>query len=287
MKRKITALILLILCFAMTTQALGAQTPTKVVDQAGLLSAEESLALTEQAETMTSQYETDVVILTVDSLGDKDAQTFADDYFDDQGYGVGPSYSGILLLISMEARDWAMSTCGETASLVTDADLALLEDAMLPHLGDGQYFAAFTAYLQELDRVLSAPVPSSTTPAQNGTVHTAPNSNHAAETSLPLLQIIGVALVLGVLSGGITVAVLRRGMNTARAQAAAGNYVEPQSFQLTQSRDIYLYSHTTRQRRQTENQIHSGSSGGSYHHGGSTTHSGSSGRSHGGSHGKF
>lgn len=287
MKHKITALLLLLLCFSMTTQALGAQTPAKVVDQAGLLSAEESLALTEQAEAMTSRYETDVVILTVDRLGGKDAQTFADDYFDEHGYGVGSSYDGILLLISMEARDWAMSTCGDTASLITDSDLALLEDAMLPDLAAGRYYAAFTAYLQELDLVLSAPVPPSTSPTQNGTVHIVPNGNHGAKTSLPLLQIMGVALVLGVLGGGITVAVLRRGMNTARSQAAAGNYVEPQSFQLTQNRDIYLYSHTTRQRRQTEDQNHSGPSVGSYHHGSSTTHSGSSGRSHGGSHGKF
>lgn len=287
MKKKIFVLLLLLFCFAMPARALGAQTPAKIVDQAGLLSAIELQALTEQAEAMSSQYETDVVILTVGSLDGKDAQTFADDYFDGHGYGVGPTYCGILLLISMEDRDWAITTCGDTISLVTDSDLSILEEAMLPDLSAGRYYDAFNAYLQELDCVLSAPVPPATVPGQNGSIHTAPNGTSSSDTSLPVLQILGVALVMGVLGGGITVAVLRRGMNTARAQKTAGSYVEPQSFRLTQSRDIYLYSHTNRQRRQTENQNHSGSSGGSYHHGGSTTHSGSSGRSHGGSHGKF
>ena len=65
------------------------------------------------------------------------------------------------------------------------------------------------------------------------------------------------------------------------AQRYAGDYAVPGSFQLTLQRDIYLYSRTTRVKRQTTQ------NGDSFHGGGSSTHRSSSGSSHGGSHGKF
>ena len=73
----------------------------------------------------------------------------------------------------------------------------------------------------------------------------------------------------------------KRQMRAARPQRYAGDYAVPGSFQLTLQRDIYLYSRTTRVKRQTTQ------NGDSFHGGGSSTHRSSSGSSHGGSHGKF
>ena len=80
---------------------------------------------------------------------------------------------------------------------------------------------------------------------------------------------------------GAVLLILRRQMRTARPQRYAGDYAVPGSFQLTLQRDIYLYSRTTRVKRQTTQ------NGDSFHGGGSSTHRSSSGSSHGGSHGKF
>ena len=54
----------------------------------------------------------DVIVVTVASLDGKTAESYADDYFDFNGYGLGQDRDGILLLLSMEDRDWAISTHG-------------------------------------------------------------------------------------------------------------------------------------------------------------------------------
>ncbi len=263
MKRWISLFLLLILLIS-SLPVTSATAPPHVVDEANLLSSREVQSLNEQAEAMRNQYQMDVVILTVFSLHGTDPEAYADDYYDHAGYGVGSDHSGILLLISMESRDWAISTCGQAITWVTDQDLDRLEDALLPALSQGSYYTAFQNYLQTLDQILSAPLPEKATFTWGLLLHT-------------LLW----SLLFGGLAGGAILLVLRRQMRTARPQRYAGDYAVPGSFQLTRQRDIYLYSHTSRVKRQTTR------NGGSFHGGSSSTHHSSSGTSHGGSHGKF
>lgn len=263
MKRWISLFLLLILLASALPVVSGAALPL-VIDEANLLSARQTQSLADQAAAIRDQYQMDVVILTVFSLNGKDPEAYADDYYDEMGYGMGSDHSGILLLISMENRDWAISTCGEAITWVTDQDLARLEDALLPSLAQDSYSTAFQNYLRTLDRILDAPLPEESGFSWNR-----------------LLLTLLVSLLLGGLAGGMVLLVLRRQMHTARPQRYAGDYVVPNSFQLTLQRDIYLYSRTSRVKRQTSE--HSGN----YHGGSSSTHRSSGGARHGGSHGKF
>ena len=90
------------------------------------------------------------------------------------------------------------------------------------------------------------------------------------------MQKIGIAFIIGVIVAGIVLLVLRSQMNTARAQHGADSYMLKDTYQVNVQRDIFLYSQLQKVRK-SEN-----SSGG-----GSSVHAGSSGRSHGGGHGKF
>ncbi|MDO4649296.1 MAG: TPM domain-containing protein, partial [Eubacteriales bacterium] len=83
-----------------------------VVDDGNLISAEVEAELESRMEEISEEYQMDVVLVTTDSLYGKTAEAYADDYFDENGYGYGASYDGILFLISMEDRDWAISTTG-------------------------------------------------------------------------------------------------------------------------------------------------------------------------------
>ena len=74
----------------------------------------------------------------------------------------------------------------------------------------------------------------------------------------------------------ITIA-MRYSMKSVRFQPTASAYVKSGSMNVTEARDLFLYSHVDRRVRQKES-----SSGG-----GSKTHTSSSGRSHGGGGGKF
>lgn len=46
-----------------------------------------------------------MIIVTVDSLNGKTVEEYADDYYDDNGYGYGENNSGILFLVAMDDRE--------------------------------------------------------------------------------------------------------------------------------------------------------------------------------------
>ena len=126
MRRWISFFLLLVLLTISLPVTFAAALP-HVVDEANLLTSHELQSLSQQAETIGDRYQVDVVILTVVSLEGKDPESYADDYYDQRGYGLGSDRSGILLLISTESRDWAISTCGQAITWVTDQDLERLE----------------------------------------------------------------------------------------------------------------------------------------------------------------
>ena len=66
-----------------------------------------------------------------------------------------------------------------------------------------------------------------------------------------LLIKIAVSLLIGLTAALITVFLMKRSMSTVRKQKNAGTYVQKDSFRLTESRDIYLYSTVTRTRINT------------------------------------
>jgi uncharacterized protein len=81
----------------------------------------------------------------------------------------------------------------------------------------------------------------------------------------------GVGLVIAL----ITVGIMKGKLKTVRRQPAAGNYVRKGSMNITESSDLFLYSKVNRTAKPKNN----GS--------GSSTHTSSSGRTHGGGGGKF
>lgn len=248
MKRLLTLLlcILILTAFVIPASAAG----NKVVDNVGLLTTVEAAYLNDQAQQTAETYQMDVVIVTVESLGGKTAQEYADDYFDNNGYGYGADASGILLLVAMNEREWAVSTCGETIQVISNSEIDVMMVDVLPYLSAGDYADAFDEFLTEVAYEYEAGI----------------------EPPNYVLRFV-VALVIGAIVALIALLIMRGSMNTARAQDGAGDYMVPGSYELYRCQDIYLYSHTTRVKKEENN--------------GSGTHSSSSGRSHGGSSGRF
>ena len=130
MKHKLISFFLvlfLILTAAVNVSASDMHLP-RVVDGADLLSGAEESDLTEKIDSIVQNYDMDVVILTVNTLGSKSASAYADDYYDYIGYGIGSDHSGLLLLIAMEERTWAVSTCGDAIRTVRGVGYRLESD---------------------------------------------------------------------------------------------------------------------------------------------------------------
>ena len=257
-KRFFVGLLALILCFCAVVPTFALAEMPRLVDEADLLTASEEAALLSLLDEISQRQDTDVVIVTADTLNGQSPRDYADDFYDYNGY----RYDGILLLVSMEDRDWWISTCGYGITAVTDAGIDYLSDRFLPSLSDGEYAEAFEIFAQDCDELISR--------AKDGDPYDV--GDEPKEPFKPVGTLLA-ALVVGLLVALVVTAVLKGQLKSIRAQDAAADYVNKDSLRLTTTKDLYLYSHTTRVEKPRD--------------GGSSTHSSSSGRPHGGGGGKF
>lgn len=289
--KKITSRLLCFLLLFTLILCASAVEP-KIVDEADLLTENEEAVLEKIAQQVVSDFGMDVVIVTVDDLDGKSSEAFADDYFDYHGYGIGANYSGVLLLISMEERDWAISTCGDAIYALTDYGIQELFRSFSSQLSSGYYFDAFSTFLTELPSYFEAlssdkPIdsdpgnyegPGIYYPGTNEEIIYYPSNQHRISAGEVFGKLL-LALVIGCGVAGVAVWAMSMPMRSAKQQSGADNYILQSSYNLRSCQDFFLYSRTSRVRRSENN-------GGS-HGGGSSVHHSSSGRSHGGGHGKF
>lgn len=234
----------------------------RLVDDADLLSDSEEKALTKKVDKISKDNKCDVVIVTVDSLDDKTATEYADDYFDNNGYGYGTNKDGILFFISMDNRDWAISTHGYGITAFTDAGQSYIVDKIKDSLSNGKYDKAFNGFADYCDDFIKE--------ARDGKPY---DTNHMPKEMLSLWWIPG-SIGIGAVIALIITLVMKKSLTTVEMQRTANNYVVNGSLNLTNSNDVFLYRNVTRTAKPKDD-------------GGSSTHSSSSGETHGGSSGKF
>lgn len=257
MKRKTVVILLCLLLSLALTVTVYAAGP-RIVDEADLLTLEQEQSLEQTAEEFRSTYDLDAVVLTVNSLGGKSIAAYADDYYDHQGYGIGPEYSGLILVVDMGSRQLYISTCGDAIDRLSDRELDDIIENVSFELSSGNYYDAFTLYFGFAALNLDY---------DGGSV-----SREDAGISWLL------SMLVGLLGAGISVAVMAGSMNTKRKQQHAADYVKTGSYDLKNRQDIFLYSNISKIKREQN----SGS-----HGGGTSVHRSSSGRSHGGRGGRF
>lgn len=283
MKRKLFAILLcVVILAAVIPGVLAASDLPRVVDDAALMSQSQRSALEDKAEQLRNEYEMDVVILTVDSLNGKRPQDYADDYYGENGYGCGDEHSGLLFLLAMEERDWYISTCGNAIYALTDYGIQQVGEAALPYLSSGEYYEAFTVFLDALPVYFTAyqnaaPV--------DGYADTSGDYYHGDQEDVVYYEeevtpSLLLALMTGAIVAGIAVLIMRLCMNTKRLQSGASDYLKAGSFRIGRQQDLFLYSNVSKTRRPKE--TNNGGGGG-----GSSVHTSSSGNSHGGGGGKF
>lgn len=280
MKRKlIYVLFSLFLLLSLMVTVSAEETLWRVVDNADLLDTAEESAHEETIRLLREAYGMDVVILTVDSLEGKRPQEYADDYYDANGYGCGEEKSGVLLLISMEERDWYISTSGNAIYALTDYGIQQLGEELLSGF-QLDYDAGFRMFLRALPEYFDAYA--SGTPI-DGYADYSGDYYHGDREEVVYYEeeftpSVGLSFLLGLTIAAISVLVMRIGMNTKRPRRSAAGYMVENSFQMRQQQDLFLYSNISKVRRE-ENKP-SGS-------GGSSVHRSSGGTRHGGGGGKF
>lgn len=275
-------LMLLVLCsLAIPFPSKATQIPDerlgpRLADQEELLTTEEQEELLARLDEISERQQCDVVIVTVASIEGKTATEYADDYFDYQGHGYGEKSDGILLLVGMKERVWAISTHGSLGiSAFTDAGLDYIKEDVQFQLKLDNYAKAFRTFASLCDQFLTA--------AHKGKPYDVGNLpiKHASPSILIFLFPIGI-LIMAWKSRS-----KKRSLKSVVKKTGAISYKVPNSLHLWVDEDRITGSHVTKRKRNEESRDRGGSSGSGGSSGGSTTHTSSSGRTHGGTSGTF
>lgn len=290
LKRTLIALLCLFTVFCIQTASplhTVSAHPQRVVDDADILTSQEEMDLTELVNEISERQQFDVVIATVNDLNGNNIDDFAADYYDYGGYGMGDNYDGVLLLISMEEREWFILTTGYAMDVLNDYDLDNLGDEIVPYLSSGDYAGAFETFAKRCDEEIQY----ANEGGDDGIIY---EEEYEYEDEDVMYEdvykddgakpsVVG-ALVAGLVLGFVPVLIMQGSLKSVRMQNAAANYEKRETRKITLRRDTFLYHTVNRVPRETENHTSSRSGGRS---GGSTSFRGSSGRSHGGRGGGF
>lgn len=241
----------------------------RLVDKAGLLSNSEQKELLYKLDEISERQQTDIVIVTTNSLEGASPMEYADNFYDNNGYGFGDENDGILFLISMEERDWYISTTGYGIIAITDAGREYMSEKFLYDLSEGEYAAAFTTFAELCDDFI--------TQANTGKPY---DVNNLPKEPFWFLGNFLISFGIGFIISLIATAMMKGKLKTIHSQSQADIYVKRGSMQLTKQSDLFLYNHIDRRKKPENNPSNN-------HTGGSSTHTSHSGKTHGGGGGKF
>ncbi|NLM12544.1 MAG: TPM domain-containing protein [Epulopiscium sp.] len=273
MFKKINVLLIIFIFFITICQVnIISGELNNVKDYLDYLTDEEESALQEAIEAVKNDYNLDVVIVITDDTEGKSSMEFADDYYDDNGYGVGSDASGLLMLINMDQREVWISTTGKAIDIFTDSRIAEMIDHVISPLSEGNYFEASNTFIDDIKTYGEMGVPQGQFRVENEPYYKVTYFDKV----LRLMKSFYVYLIALMISGIATlfVSLSSKGSVTIDNHTYEGKG----SFVLSSSRDDFLRETTTKTRIQTD----SGSGGSS-----SSVHSSSSGTTHGGGGGKF
>lgn len=241
MKRnRIVAIFVLLLCLCPLISAYAVDDGF-VVDGANLLSTREEAALRAKLQSISEQYQAQIVIVTTDSVPFGNIDSYLDDYYDSHGLGYGKNHDGVLLLLCMDLREYRILSNGYAAEAIDSNRIDQICDVIVSDLSDGEYADAFTEFADQCAYYL------------DGHLNGFPFD---AGTNLM------IALLIGITVGLIVAFVLKGQLKSVRQQNQANLYVKPGSMHLTAHSDLFLYRNVTRTRRESSSSSRSGSSRG-------------------------
>ncbi len=108
----------------------------KVYDNAGLLTEDQISELQSKCVSVAEKTKLDVVILTTNDAEGKNSTAYADDFYDENGFGYDQGGSGIMMLIDMDKRNVWLSTKGIAIEYFNDDDIDDVLDDVFRYMGE-------------------------------------------------------------------------------------------------------------------------------------------------------
>lgn len=239
------ALLVFLLLAAMAMPVLASEYAF-IDDGADLLTTEEELLLEETAQEISERYGCGVHIVTLwdYSAYGSDVRSAAEKYYTNHNCGMGSDADGVLLMLSMAERDYALIAHGSIGnSAFTDYGKEVLSEEFLDDFRYDDWFGGFSDYLSVSDDFLHA--------ASNGApVDVGQGSGSGVGMTLVMLLLVPAAIA------GIACGIMAASMKTARIKTHADDYRK--GIQLTNRHDRFITRTVVRQKIETSSSSSSG-----------------------------
>lgn len=213
-----------------------------VTDAAGLLTPDEQAELEQYAQDLSQTYRCGLYLVTVDDytqyVRNADITEAAKTIYREYSLGLGEDRSGILLLLSMAERDYALISYGYGNTVFTDYGKDRLAENFLDNFRNDDWFGGFSDYLKTGETLLQAA-----------------KQEQAAETHRPptlLPESILLSVVPGCLLALLVSLLVKRSMKSVAAETEADAYFNRNSLHFTKREDRFLYITETRVKIQSD-----------------------------------
>ena len=276
MVRKLTLLLLL---FLLPMMALADE---QVIDNANLFSTSEVSRMNESIARVEKEHQVDLVVLSTYAVPDDYSESmwrvrdYADDFYENGGYGMGDDFSGMLILLDMNNRVMWLSTGGVMIDYITDSREEGILDVAYSYLSSGRYGEAMIAALNRTENYMNKGRAEGTFRYDEVTgkrLSGVYNALTSGETMLAAVAGGAVALVFWLSI---------HGSYNLRGSTYSYDRSANTSVTLTRDDEVFVRQFSRRTPRNTGSHGAPGGRGGGRPVGGSGVHRSSGGRSHGG-----
>lgn len=237
MKRIISLMAALILSVLLCVPAMAAGAQLDyVTDAAMLLTDEEWETLEDRARAISEQYDCGVYIVTLEDftwyVDTYDPYEAAKAIYREYDLGLGGDNSGVLLMLSMAERDYALISYGYGNTAFTDYGKDVLADAFLDDLSYDDWYGGFEDYLAKSESLLRS--------AEEG--HPLDVGTSAKVWLVGMLISVGLGCLLAML----VCWTLRQRMRSVSAGAEADAYIHAGSVDITLREDRFTHATESR-----------------------------------------
>ncbi len=231
------AVFLVVLLSPFYVNANEGETLGYVTDAAGILTEDEIAKLSEKAESISIENDCGVYIVTVydhTEFGSNDVYDVATHIYTYYNLGFGEEQNGVMLLLSMKERDFALVRYGEGTRTIFDDDaLYAIEEEFLYDFGNNYWYYGFDTFLSQTD------------------------SRFSTWWSFPLI----ISLLVGIVLAFFVGFGLRLQLKSVAKKHSASGYVPSEGgVELTVKEDDYTHSTTSRTKISSSSSSRSGGS---------------------------
>ena len=221
-----------------------------VLDSASLMDDQDVRRLEQVYDSYSRKEEFTPVAVIVDDFGGLSAEDYAAQMYTVQSYPKDCA----MFLLSVKTGEWYIFTSGSCARRFSDEDIYSISEMLLPLIREEQYFAAFLSFPERVLEYYDANEPVLLTPTKVET--------EEVKTERTFGKTLITCCGWGLLLGTAVAVIMAVQMRSVSPKHAAADYIVPGSANLVSSRDVYLYSRTTRSPKPKSNSGSGRSSGG-------------------------